>query len=316
MKHLRFLLVLVLLVTVAIPVFAQDFGLSGEDSALLNEAVNNSTAADSLRYEFTAVVTASGVDSSDLNLNVSGSGVISSDALSMIVDGTIEASGETIPAALEVRFVNETFYLGLAGQWFSATPDELTNLGSAVGGQAGLPIDPSALAGGDMSGMAGMEGMGDLMTSLAELDPATFISQSRLADAGGDAVFQTAFDVEMLFSTPAFGQLFAMGMAQGSASAGGEMTPEQAEMMAQMIGVMFADAEFTFDQFVNVETRTVSSAVLSLNLPLEGLVGQPGAGLTVELTVDLSGYNEPVSVEVPADAQPLSQAMGAMMGSM
>lgn len=318
MKQLRFLLVLVALLCLALPAFAQEeLGLSAADSALLNTAVSNSTTASSLSYEFTATLNIAGMGSgSDMSADLTGSGAIDTEngVFTMVVDGSIVSSGETIPAAVEVRAIDNVIYVNIGGQWMSLTQEDLTSLSSMAG--SSLPVDPSALSSGDMSGMAGM---GDLMSSLSSLDPASFITMSRLDDADGNAHFQTAISLSTLFSTPAFGQLFTMAMSMNSstgAAAQPTMSPDQAQMMAQMMGAMFTDAVVTYDQWVSTETQQVTAGELNVQVPLAGITGQADAAIGLNFHVDLSGYGDAVTTEAPADAVPFSQAMGGMMGMM
>ncbi|MFN8531865.1 MAG: hypothetical protein U0670_24940 [Anaerolineae bacterium] len=320
MKQLRFLLVLVALLCLALPAFAQEeFGLSAADSALLNTAVSNSTTASAFSYEFTASLNVAGLGAgSDMSADLTGSGGIDSETgvFTMVVNGSIVSSGETIPAALEVRAIDNVLYVNIGGQWMSLTQEDLTSLSSMASSQ--LPVDPAALSSGDVSGMAGM---GDLMSSLSSLDPATFVSMSRLEDADGNAHFQTAISLSTLFSTPAFGQILTMAMSMNSttdtgAAAQPTMSPEQTQMMAQMMGAMFTDAVVTFDQWVSTETQQVTAGELNVQVPLAGITGQADAAIGLNFHVDLSAYGEAVTTEAPADAVPFSQAMGGMMGMM
>jgi hypothetical protein len=86
-------------------------------------------------------------------------------------------------------------------------------------------------------------------------------------------------------------------------------------MMAQMMGSMFAEATFTFDQWVDTDSQLVTAGELDLSIPLAGVVGVADAAVNVNFHVDLA-YDETVSVEAPENATPFSQMMGAMMGGM
>jgi len=79
------------------------------------------------------------------------------------------------------------------------------------------------------------------------------------------------------------------------------MTDAQMQQMQAMIGGMFSTATVTLDQYVDTASKTVQRTVLAIGLPLDAMVG-PGAAVNVNFDVNLSKYNEAVSVEAPANA--------------
>lgn len=323
MKNVRFLLVLVALLAFVIPAFAQEeFGLSADDAALFAAANENSAAATSLTYSTDALISLSGTGAdNDLTIDVNASGVIGEGAFSMVVTGELTAAGETTPADLEVRVTGDTGYVGLMGQWFSITPDDLTDLSGMAGSM--LPVDPTTMMQG------GDAGMGDMMGAMADMDPTEFVSMARLDDADGLAHFQTSLDYGVIMQNPGFQQIFMsafmMGMQSGSTGGAAAMSPEQMQqmggMMMEQMAPMFENAVFTFDQYVNTDSQLVERSVLTIELPIGAIAAQSDptmadANLSVVLDITLSGYGEAVSVEAPAESQPLMQLFGAMMGGM
>jgi hypothetical protein len=50
----------------------------------------------------------------------------------------------------------------------------------------------------------------------------------------------------------------------------------------------------------------VNRTVLAVTLPLEGLLGAPGAGIDLTFDINLSGYGQSFKVEAPASFTPLN----------
>jgi hypothetical protein len=147
-----------------------------------------------------------------------------------------------------------------------------------------------------------MEGMSEAMTALSQLEPSEFISMSR-ADSDGLAQFTIDFSIGDLLASPSLAPLFMMGMSGGAGVEGVEMDEEQMAAMASMFAAMFSEATVTFDEYVDPATSLVQRAVLDINLPLPDMTGS-GQTTTIALNFDLnlSGFDEPVTVEAPADA--------------
>jgi len=316
MKYTRILVVIAALFCFVLPTFAQDFGLGEDDGALLVSAVDSSAAAGSFSYEFTAAVVTAGMgEGGDVAIDIAGSGVVSADGFTMIVTGEITANGDSIPADLEIRVIEEAIYINIGGQWLSITGEDVTSLGDMAGGMGaagGLPFDPNALMNGDVGEF------GDAMAALNDLDATDFVAQARLEDEDGQARFQTSFDVAALLSNEDFGTFFSSILEQAAAQSGqdmDDMSPAQMGMMVQMMGVMLEDATFTFDQLVDLESNTVSGASLVMDVPLDAMTGEEGAGVLLNFDIELSGYGDSYTIEVPEDAQPLMEMFGAMMGN-
>ncbi|MBN8638010.1 MAG: hypothetical protein J0M07_22020 [Anaerolineae bacterium] len=298
MKYTRFavLFCLLALLVAVVPAFAQDetFGLSPEDFALFSAANANSAAAQSLAYDFTLDLTVAGIEDTEVSGSINGTGELSTADMqfSLATTGSLTANGEETPTIVEVRVIGDMVYFNIGEGWQGS---KLEDLAATAGGAAGLPVNPEDLASGDLSGMGDMGGM---MGDLATLDSTEYVSMERLDDMDGRAHFSTALDIAGLLTSEELSGV--VGMALGGAMGGGsEMTPEQAAQMGQMMGMMFADATFTLDQYVNVETELVDQTVLTINLPLEAILGAPGAVVSLTFDINLKNFDQPVSIEVP-----------------
>jgi len=314
-SRLVFISALFALLLLIVPAaFAQDFGLSDADSDLLAAANENSAAASSFAYDFVATLSIIGLDTQPITANLSGSGVIvsdmSGDLFSLQVLGQLGSGGQTIPVNFEARLINDMLYLNLGdgSGWMGGPLDELLSddmFGELTGGMGtDLPVDPGALASGDLSDLMMMPGLTEAITGLSTLEPERYISLNRLATEGGVAQFRLTLDLAGLLSSPEIGSLLGMAM-MGDA---GSMGMSQAEMaqMGQMIGMMFAGSMISLDQYVDVERELVNRTVLAVTLPLEGLLGAPGAGIDLTFDINLSGYGQSFKVEAPASFTPLN----------
>jgi hypothetical protein len=225
------------------------------------------------------------------------------------------SGGETTPINLELRVIGNMLYINNNNEgWQGSTLDELMSQATGMAGVTGeeLPVDPEELASGDLSeleDMMGMEGMGDAVMALATLDPETFVSMTRLADANGLAHFIVDVSIADLLGSPAVAPMIgaAMGGAMGGSTGGTEtqMTEEQLQQMSSMFSQMFEDATITVDQYVDTATSYVEQTVLDISIPLLGLVGMP-VTFGVNFDIDLMDYGVEVPVEVPANVEMMS----------
>ncbi|MCS7071873.1 MAG: hypothetical protein NZM00_10240, partial [Anaerolinea sp.] len=149
------LLVLAVVFTVIPAALAQEtLGLSNSDFALWSGANATSSAQSSFNYAFNLTVNATGIpDADDLNLNINGSGGITAESFSMLIDGMIMAGGSNLPAALEVRTLGDNLYINLGGTWYGGSANDLTNMAGDMSGM--FPVNPADLASGDLSGLMG-----------------------------------------------------------------------------------------------------------------------------------------------------------------
>jgi hypothetical protein len=321
-RTLLLLSVVALLVALVPAAAAQDqtFGLSADDYALLTAANNNSSAASSYDYAFT--LTADLSSSGDaVNIALDGSGSFA-EGFSMDVSGSIKASGDTQPAQLSLRVVGDSLFLSLDNgeTWYGSTLDDLTSMGGAMLGGA-LPVDPEELASGDISGLeAQVGGLGDVMTGLDNLDPASFISMASAPADGGLVQFAINLDVAGLLNSPEMSQL--MGAALMGAGGMGDMgaaaatpSPQELQMMGSMIGGMFSTATATLTQVVDPASQTVTQTTLAFALPLD-MMGEAGDGVSLVFDISLSNYGAAAAVQAPASFEPLEEALSGFMGMM
>ena len=312
---------LVALFLLVVPtIFAQEtFGLSEGDYALFTTANATSIDAESLGFDFTATFALTGVGA-DVSANLSGSGVIggTEDAplFDLVVTGEVVADGETTPADLQLRLIADTIYINLGGTgWQGGLVEDMMSQfssGFASGLGGALPVDPESLASGDLSGLAGMEGMGEAMAALASIDPAEFVSISNLGDDGGLTHFQVNFAVADFLGSPAMSSMLAASMMGSGMPAGVEMPAEQLEQMGAMMAMMFSGATFTFDQWIDEATSLVNRAMLDINFPIPDMsgTGTGSASVLLNFDISLSGFGEPVTVEAPEGATMMPSSGG------
>jgi len=335
MKIFRMVSLLVFVMTALIVVpstLAQDtLGLSEADFALWGNANATSAAQSSFNYAFNLRITATGIPDTDLNFDINGSGGITEETFSMLIDGLIAATGNEIPAAMEVRSVGDSLYINLGDTWYGGSGAEMTDMFSGMAGA--LPIDPTDLASGDVSGLMSNDQVTDLMSALSDLQPGDFLSAARLADsAEGYAVIQLSISIADLMTSDALAPLLG-GVIMGSMGSMGDMSgaaaptadPAQAAMAAQMFGSLFQDAVFTITQTIDPATSLVQNTVINFSLPLGQLMAMGGqdsgadAVINAVFDITLSDYGAGASTEAPASFEPLSdlfQGLAPMLGSM
>lgn len=119
MKKVLFLLLA--LIVIALPVAAQDqtLGLGEDDFAFWTNAIAESAAFDTLTYNYSLSIVVAGIDTSDIDVSVSGGGVIGTQGetplFSNTAVGTISAGGDTLPVDFEVRFIGDMVFVNLDG---------------------------------------------------------------------------------------------------------------------------------------------------------------------------------------------------------
>ncbi len=313
--RLSFAFLLLALVLAVVPAaLAQDetFGLSQSDYDQWQAGWSNLEGVDSLSYDFTASFSAAKVADTDVSANLSGSGVLSTSSdnpmFQLDLTGSVGDTNQMTDVTLGVRVVDGYVYYndgtGWKGETLDAAMSTATSMIGAGAASTGADVNPSQLESGDLSGLAGMAGMGDAMSALSNLNPADFISVVR-SDADGQALFTLNFDLGGLLSSPALAPMLAGAMG---GSAGGDMTDAQAQQMGAMVGAMFSTATISFDQYVDTGSNLLSRATLDVNIPLD--VISPGGAVTLNFDLNLSGINQPVSVEAPADAVMMDATAG------
>lgn len=317
MNRLRILLllaVLALIVALVPAASAQDqtFGLTQEEYDALVAANDNTASATSYDYNLAL----------NLNLAAAGEAVVAdlqgtgsvNEGFSIALTGTVSAEGDSMPIQLDVMYVGDALYVSMDGgaTWYGSTAEEL---GQMVTGMAGgmLPVDPSELATGDLTGMGDMSNM---LSGLENLDPSQFISIKAAAD-GSTTVYTLTLDLGTMLNTPEISGL--LGAAMASSGSMGTMSatpsPQEAAMMGQMIGSMFATATATVTQTIDTAAQLVSSTVVNLSIPMDAM-GSAGDAIALSLDLSYSNYNAAAPIVAPASFEPLSTLLGGMMGGM
>ena len=316
--RLSFALLLLALVLAVVPaVFAQDdtLGASAGDFNLWTSSLADSVGADSMAFDFTATLDVAGIQDTTVHANLTGSGALDksgdSPVLQLDVTGTVESGSDSQDVNLSLRIVDGMVYLNSGDGWKGGSLAEVAGGLSSAFGQglasgAGIP-DPSSLASGDLSALTSNPAMASAMAALSSLKPSDFLSLSR-TDASGAADFTLDLDLAKLLASPALAPMFAGALGGASAGTGdaAPMTDAQIAQMGQMMGMMFGQATITFDSHVDLESKLVNELALNVNLPLDQIMG-PGALVSVTFDINLSNYNEPVNVEVPADVQMMTE---------
>ncbi|MDX2137968.1 MAG: hypothetical protein SF123_07720 [Chloroflexota bacterium] len=312
MKHLKLalaLLALALLAVLAPATLAQDitYGLSQEDFALYTAALENSQSAGSFAFEYSGELNATG-DDGNLLATYSGEGTFSEEGFAVTIAGEFEADGDGGDYETELRFVDETAYFNFGGMWISANQEDVEQVGEQAGGL--LPVNPAdaaaSVTGGDMM---------EMMSALENVDPESFVSIVRSDD--GLAVFTTTIDLGAAVADPGIQELILTALAQSNE--GETMSEAEIAEMQEQLPIMLENSTITFAHAINVETNLVEGFSLEVVLDIDpAAIGQEGSATNMILTVDvgINGYDESFPVEVPADATPLSEFLGMMMGGM
>lgn len=319
MKNYRMVAVLAIfavLLALAPATFAQDmtFGLSQEDFNTLTAANAASASATSAQFTFTTALTAIAEGESGA-INITGTGAYDSaaGAFQLAISGDADmgdGSGAT-PLNAELRVVGDSVYFQvpamLGPQWYEVTPEEVGQM--SEGFTSSLPFSPDALASGNMEGMDGMEGMGDVMMALATLQPEDYLSLTRNGDE-----FTAVLDITGLIGSEELQTAIRSAVtanAEEMASSG--MTEAEVNEMLANLPTALAGTAITVNQTVTdgMISRTVLDLVLNVDPSVMGEEGEP-ANIALNFDISLSGYNQPVTVAVPENAMLLSEMMSGM----
>ncbi len=318
MKPLRLalLLCLVVIAAVAFPAAAQEenpFGLSAEDWALYSGV----QAPESSDYEFTSQL-GMDVDGATVSYDLSGNGLFSGDLFALLLAGTLTSDGANTPLNIELRAVDGSLYISPDGgeNWMGGTMEEIQQLltGFASIAGEGLPVNPTDLASGDISGLMSQPGVMEAMAGLSSIDPSTFTTIVRDADVDGNAHFVTTVDVAALVSSPELAPLIGSAAAGSMGTTATELTPEQLEQLSAGMAQMFAGSTITLDQYINPASGQLASLRFTLAFSVPNSSGTNG---TINLNFDIDFSGEVTStVTAPETFSPISEAIGAISGGM
>jgi hypothetical protein len=285
------MLLLVALVLAIVPVVsAQDtLGASQEDYDLWTTANANLAAAQSFALTFTLNGSTTGMGNSNGTIALTGSGMVDTNPAApqfqLDVTGTAETT-EVTPVTLSVRGVNGNLYTNNNNEGW-----EVSTAASSSTSALGMPLDPTTLMENPM--------VGELLSGLSSVQPSEFLALTS-ADQSGLKELTVTVDIAKLVASPAAAPLFGgmMGMMGGGSQ---QMSAEQLQQMQGMMAAMLSTSQVSLVELVDPATRQVQQITFTANVPLE-MVG-PGAAVSLNLQANLSNFNQPITVEVPADAQ-------------
>ncbi|KXK23039.1 MAG: hypothetical protein UZ15_CFX003000746 [Chloroflexi bacterium OLB15] len=317
MKSTRivFLLCLLAILVAVFPAAAQEetFGLSAEDFALMTGTQFPEDAAFNLASQFGLAV-----DGTDVSWDLAGSGLFASDMFSLLLNGSLTSAGSDTPLNIELRGVDGSLYISPDGgtNWFGGTAEEIEQMLSGFTSSMGssLPVNPEDLASGDMSDLMAQPGVMEAIMAISSIDPTTFVTIVRDADVDGSAHFTTTVDIAALVASPELAPVIASAAAGSMDTTANDVTEEQLQQMSAMMASMFQGSSLVLDQYVNLATNEASRLTLTLALTLPSKSGTSNA---INLTLDL-GLSDigDATVVAPESFEPISQAMGALMGGM
>ncbi len=287
----------------------ETFGLSEDDFLLWTSANETSTLFDSLAFSYVSTLDFE-LEGTVIAANIAGEGVITADAFQMTAAGNIDGLG---PVAIELRVVGESVFVnGIDGTdaWYEIDQANLTDIQDIAGDQ--LPIDPGALAQGDLSGTGlsdeqQMAVFGDVF-ALIEALPG-YIEITRDADEAGEAVFFIEFLLSEFVQDPALESIVAAGIASDGATSMEDAQAQASEGLGAATMVT-AGSEISFTQSIDLATSLVQAGDLVISLGGEGMPFLAG----VTLDVSLEEYNPATTVEAPAESTPIDE-LPALAGS-
>lgn len=280
----------------------ETFGLSDDDFALWTSANDASTQFDSLSFSFSSTLDVD-VEGTAVSADLLGSGVITADAFQMSVAGNIEGLG---PVDIELRAVGTSVFInGIDGTdtWYEISEADLTGFQNLAGDQ--LPVDPGALAQGDLSGTGlsdeqQMTLFGDVFALIEALP--SYIAITRDPDEEGEAVFFIEFLLSEFVQDPALESIVAAGIASDGMTSMEDAQAQAAEGMG-MATMITAGSEISFTQYIDPATNLVQEGDLLIGL------GGEGMPFLAEVTLDvtLEEYDPAVTVEAPAESTPIGE---------
>lgn len=299
------LLALMALLVGITPALAQEgtLGLSDADFALYTQG--NSYEFDTLAFDYSFTMSVNNETLQFTGSGVSGLGADGSPTAQVTLAGggmaDIEGTGtpQQVNADMEFRLVGDTLYL------LDRTSDQGWSgikLEDALGAVAGdmLPVDPMALAEGDMGAMGDLGGMFDDMSALMD---SGFIQLSRLADTSVNgrsaAHFQMAFDFNTLLSSDFLkGILVSSGQLSGTA----EEIDQQFQFFSMFLGSFLQGINLSFDQYIATDSPRVERATLTFGITVPAMTEEAeDMAISLVLDVTMTAYNPAINVEAPAD---------------
>jgi hypothetical protein len=303
-------------------------GAQGADPLPLATALQNTTSASSLAYDFDLSVSIAGVPGAEQTpnvANISGTGALTSTGLDLSIDGSASMDGENLPFTLSLRIVDGVLYFSQDGRMWSGTNlDELMPLledvvvSSFRQGFAGGVTGPGNIASGDLNDPAVQESVAALNSLVAGLDLSPFTSLEQVAEDTGLPVahYVSTVDLAGLMQSDDVLNLI-MGLVQvGDPSMSGNLSQADLNAVGSMIGQVFNQSSFTLDYYVDTDTELLNRFILNLALTLDpttvgSTTGQPIA-FALTFDVNLHDYDSVADVIAPEGAMVMSNIAGMM----
>ena len=240
---------------------------------------------------------------------------------------TLSGDGiDDLPASsAEVFLIDGVLYIDLSSLFGSDEPFWM-----------GLPLADlmnAATAELDMEEMEGaMPDMSAFM-ELGEMMGEEYITVTRLPDTetsmGAAAAFLTEIDYAGMFSNPDLREAF-LSLVQQQLEATGDALPEDVDMDAVMdaVATALADSTITMTQWVDLDTNfTVRGEInVDISLSRDAMISVAeaagdevdtdnvfGIAMTMNASMAMSGFNEPVDIVAPEGAQVITPEM--LLGS-
>ena len=224
--------------------------------------------------------------------------------LSFRFDGL--SGDEAIEMELNLLLKDGVIVIG-AGAMEEMTGEEMTGLewfGIDTSGAIGVLLDEAGMGTAQdmgMSSQSSMEAVEDDATVIVRL-PDQIIAGSALA------VFESSVDVNSIM------QLLSLEDIQAAAGSGDGADADMARAMIQGMDVR----ELSSRHYVGLDDHYTRRMEMAMDLTLSGeLVGleDGNISLIMNIGIDMTAFNQPVSVEIPEDAVVIPLAMMMQMGS-
>jgi len=300
---------------------SSNFGLSADDSKLMNDGISNTLQAYSFNADYqvkvVALVTGGGMNATQTFVDVGGkltlAGTTGSANFQIEAKGDVPATengqitlGKLTPFQGELRAISPNAYMypitGSDGQphWVffdvdktlaqvSGLPPGVVPAIPGLGGEQGQSL-------GDLPGNVDLQ---QLLNQLASAPTGKYITMRRVGKESIEGIESTQFHIEVkvadMLNDPQIQQLL-------QTASGGQPVPA-------LDPNQIKDIRFEADIYVGVDDERVHRFVLKLSLenaPVTNAGTTQSATFELSLDMTLRGFNQPYTITVPDGAVPLS----------
>jgi len=318
------------------------FGLKAEDCTLLQGmGTADMSKLTSFTMDYSLTLKTTGTGTSDVDVNIQGSGPFAVDATKMstassdptaalaglTMANTITASmtggGQSQKGTFEFRIVGGKLYFmgdtATQGKWMAV------DLSKALGQVMSNPQVSGAMSGANNPAMAAATDPETLAAISKAIATPGVIVATRAADVTVDgqpvAAFQFNLDLAKLLASPDFKPVLKKILeSQGS---GTTMTDEQLTQVGTMAQTFLKDTKLSYTQYVGTTDKLPHGLAIDATINLDPATaammgGSTGSADAKAINVDfhfkimLSKIGQPAAVTAPADATEVD--MGGMMG--